>query len=242
MPQQVKSSYRPPASVRVYRGRGPIRLRRPIVWLLSALVLAVLGVAVLGIFRVRIARAAARAWVVDERPVPSDAIVLLSGGVPSRPLAAAWLFNHGYAPLIVGTDIYIDPELVTPETSVTSAILTGSGVPKESVVWLTPTVNSTLDEAMAVLEWARANHAQRVIVTTDPFHTRRAKWVFRQVLGASGIDTVVVAAQPRDYSVDEWWRSETGLIEFQNEIIKFVYYRFHFGRTAAAPAATESWR
>jgi hypothetical protein len=43
-----------------------------------------------------------------------------------------------------------------------------------------------------------------------------------------GVRVMVQAVEPPEYKVNEWWRSENGLIEFQNEVIKYVYYRFKY--------------
>ena len=38
----------------------------------------------------------------------------------------------------------------------------------------------------------------------------------------------ITAIEPREYTRAEWWRSETGLIAFQNEIMKYLYYRLKY--------------
>jgi hypothetical protein len=43
-----------------------------------------------------------------------------------------------------------------------------------------------------------------------------------------GVRVMVQAVEPPEYKADEWWRSKNGLIEFQNEVIKYVFYRFKY--------------
>ena len=39
---------------------------------------------------------------------------------------------------------------------------------------------------------------------------------------------LVLALDSRDYTRDDWWRSEQGVIAFQNELLKYVYYRVKY--------------
>jgi hypothetical protein len=54
------------------------------------------------------------------------------------------------------------------------------------------------------------------------------RWLLEKTLRNSGVSFVVVAAPRGDYSLDDWWRHERGLIEFQTEVIKYGYYRWNY--------------
>ena len=78
-------------------------------------------------------------------------------------------------------------------------------------------------------EWVRRSGARRLIVLTDPFHTRRVRWLYRKELEGTGVSiTTMVAPHPR-YTPANWWRHEEGLIDFQNEVVKFLYYFLKYG-------------
>ena len=66
--------------------------------------------------------------------------------------------------------------------------------------------------------WIRSS-----LVTTD-FHTRRVKNVFERRFEGSGITVLVKAAPSSDYEVDEWFRTEQGLLMVNNEYVKTLYY------------------
>jgi len=63
-----------------------------------------------------------------------------------------------------------------------------------------------------------------VIIPTDPFHTRRVRWLFRKQLKPIGAQVIVRAVPVRDYTASDWWKHENGIVAFQNEVLKFAYY------------------
>ena len=48
------------------------------------------------------------------------------------------------------------------------------------------------------------------------------------MLTGSGAVPRIVALDPLEYTSADWWQHEEGLIAFQNEVIKFVYYRLKY--------------
>jgi len=53
-------------------------------------------------WRAPLLRGAARLWIVADAPAKADAIVILGGGLDSRPAEAARLFHAGFAQRILG--------------------------------------------------------------------------------------------------------------------------------------------
>jgi hypothetical protein len=47
-------------------------------------------------------------------------------------------------------------------------------------------------------------------------------------LADTGTQTYVAALDSPDYSRRDWWCREQGLIAFQNEVVKYVYYRLKY--------------
>src|SRR4051812_8257198 len=80
--------------------RDPItsqRLRRVLIWIL--IFVAVLTVCYF--FRAPLLGGLADAWIANDNLVKADAIVILGGGLETRPAEAARLYQKGLAPRIL---------------------------------------------------------------------------------------------------------------------------------------------
>jgi hypothetical protein len=42
------------------------------------------------------------------------------------------------------------------------------------------------------------------------------------------VQVQVQALPPLEYDIDTWWQHEAGVIGFQNEVIKYLYYRLKY--------------
>jgi uncharacterized SAM-binding protein YcdF (DUF218 family) len=196
-------------------------------WL--APVLIVLAIAIAWMSRAAILRDVAELWVVSDPLDRADAIVVLGGRIDIRPFAAADLYRREFAPRVLISNLPRDPlqtmHLWPGQTELTRQLLLKLGVPAEAIVEFGDGVTSTYEEARALLDWTRSSGARSVIIPTDLFPTRRVRWTFQHEVASSGLRVIVHAIQPRAYGLDDWWRDERGLIDFQNEVIKFIYYR-----------------
>jgi uncharacterized SAM-binding protein YcdF (DUF218 family) len=183
-------------------------------------------------FRGILLTAVARAWVVNDPSAKADAIVILGGKPTLRPAAAARLFHAGAAPRILYMKTRVEQvaglDLTYSEGEITRRVLLANNVPLQSIVEIGDGVANTRDEALAVRSWVTANHAKSVIIDTDLAHTRRAQWIFERELKGSGAQVFVCAAQPKDYGVTNWWKCEDGLVGFQNEFLKYLFYRVRY--------------
>ena len=181
--------------------------------------------------RAAILRDVAELWVVSDPLDRADAIVVLGGRIDVRPFAAADLYRRGFAPRVLISNLPRDPlqtmHLWPGQTELTRQLLLKLGVPAEAIVEFGDGVTSTYEEARALLDWTRSSGARSVIIPTDLFPTRRVRWTFQHEVASSGLRVIVHVIQPRGYGLDDWWRDERGLIDFQNEVIKFFYYRLN---------------
>jgi uncharacterized SAM-binding protein YcdF (DUF218 family) len=188
--------------------------------------------AVLYVFRAPLLVGLAEVWVVNNPAPKADAIVILGGGLENRPFAAAKLFCDGAAPRILYMDVKLSPAeeigIILPEREQTHRILLRNGVPETAMTAIGTNVASTYDESKAVEAWMAKTGAKSIIIPTDIFHTRRVRWLFNKELRAIKPDIHVVATNPRRYNVQNWWRQEEGVIAFQNELIKYAYYRLKY--------------
>ena len=111
---------------------------------------------------------------------------------------------------------------------VTRQVLLRAGVPDGALTDIGNDVQSTYEESLAVRDWLKTNRATRLIIRTDVFHTRRVRWLFRKQLKGTGVALTVEAIPVREYTVADWWRHEQGLVAFQNEVLKSVYYHLKY--------------
>lgn len=220
-----------PASREDLRGHHLIpqsKLRRRLKFGLLAMVTLAALVSVAWWQRAPILQGLARSWIVADSPTQADAIVVLGGGLDSRPYDAARLYHEGWAPRI----LVMQPEptkvnelgLVIEYASLTRKLLEMDNVPDSAIVVLPQTVTSTFDEAKVLTAWAKENNAHRFLTPTELFHTRRARWILRRQLQESGADVSMIPINPKRYTAANWWKTEEGLIDFQNEVIKFTLY------------------
>lgn len=181
------------------------------------------------IFREPLLRGVARAWIVDQPPGHADVIVILGGGEQYRAAKAAELFHAGVAPLILvpqqnprPTDVL---NITRPPHDVVLKVLAAKAVPAAAIQLMETTVRTTQEEAVAVREWVQKHQVGSIVIPTDIWHTRRARWIFQRVLG-SETEVAVVAVNPDDYTPDNWWQNEQGLIFFEVEVSKMIFYWF----------------
>jgi len=168
----------------------------------------------------------AGSWLVREDPLEkSQAIVVLSGGLPDRALAAAELFRAGHAkevwltqPSQPGAAM---EELKLPyagEQEYSRMVLVAKGVPPANIKVLKPKINNTADEMNAVAEMLVSQPAAPVIVVTSKAHTRRVRAIWNQVAKARG--RIIVRAAPEDYfEPQHWWRTTNDALTVVREYL-----------------------
>ena len=217
----------PAASDAAYRPR----FRRTKRALVSVSLLAALAAAV-WFTRVPLLRGAADLWIVSDPVGPADAIVVLGGGLEERPFVAAEYYQQGLAKKVLVADVgagRLTAVGVSPShTELNRMVLIKLGVPEAAIEVFGTKLSNTEEEAVALREWAVRMHVRSVIVPTEDFSSRRLRWMLEQAFAGTGIGVRVPALSPSDYDAREWWRSHAGLLAFQNEIIKYIYYRLKY--------------
>jgi uncharacterized SAM-binding protein YcdF (DUF218 family) len=226
-----------PAAISVLRQTSPVtqrqngwirRLRRLLVILL---VFIALGVCVWS-GREPILRGVAHLWIASDPVTQADAAVVLGGGLGSRPFAAAELYKLGLVKKVlisrVKEDRAVDIGAVLGHTESNRQVLLKLGVPASAIEIFGNANKNTREEAVAVREWAERNGALNLIVPTEDFTTRRVRWIFRREFAGLASRIEVQEFEPSQYSTEEWWKTEQGLIAFQNEVLKYIYYRMKY--------------
>jgi uncharacterized SAM-binding protein YcdF (DUF218 family) len=173
---------------------------------------------------------------VSEPPRATDCVLVLNGDPNTRPFAAAALVNAGLAREVLLTTQRLALEsgavrdgALPSELVLTKRILQVRGVPGEAVrVLQGGEIDNTYDEARVLNEFLDAHPDVRVAVVTNSFHTRRARWVFRRVLGEKA-SRVYFVGVPRDRVAEQtWWRTKEGCMVYLIEYGKFLYYRLRY--------------
>ncbi len=173
-------------------------------------------------------------WLdVGGPPQKADAVVLLNGGFNTRPFVAAALVRGGWAPkLIVSTVAARSNQIsgmVPPHFDINLKVLDYGGVPRDRVVCLESDVNTTFDEAKAVADYLAEHPAKRLLIVTEGPHTRRARWIFKQVLAGRPIEILMFSGPADDFDNKNWWRSEDGFLYVVSEYFKLFYYGLRYG-------------
>ena len=187
-------------------------------------------------------RALARPLVALDEVGACDAIVLLNGSISTRPYRAAELYRAHSAPVLLAR--LADTEevrlgLLPNINDTTGRLLIRLGVPEVDVRVLDSDrwVAGTRAEAVMLCDHIRTHGYRRVAIVTDAFHTRRARWTFRRVIGDPGVEFVATATAFSLGAVERWWQSEYGLVQLITEYVKFAYYRCIEGSKQLRPPA-----
>ncbi len=155
-----------------------------------------------------------------------DTIVILSGGGPERAVEAANIYREHKGSIVMLT-------LSRASGSTSKAGLPPyayyyklyqGGVPAENIVLTWEVSDSTSDEAKAVLESMQRLNLKKGVVVTDPYHTRRAEWIFRDAFRESGIKITVRAAKTHWYHSYDWFMSRRGWTATLTEFAKLLAF------------------
>lgn len=209
------------------RSRGAVLRRRLLV---LAAAVAVLGV-VAWFERQQLLRTAAEVWIVSDEPAPADAVAVFGGGIEDRPFAAARYYHEGLVNKVLVSNDPVGPAaqlgIMPSDAAANRAVLLKLGVREADIEIFGNELSNTHEEVLALREWATRMGAKSIIVPTEIFSARRVRWMLRRAFGKE-IDIRVPALDPVQYRADNWWRYEAGLIDFQNEVIKYLYYRLRY--------------
>jgi uncharacterized SAM-binding protein YcdF (DUF218 family) len=180
--------------------------------------------------RVPLLRGVAYLWLVSDPIGPSDVVVVLGGGVNVRPFVAADLYTKGLVRKILVSRVdqgrSVNIRANWGDTAITLTILRRLGVPDNAIECFGGGNKNTHDEAVALKSWTETHPASAIIIPVEPFFARRVKWIFQREFSMTGIVIQVPSFDPpSEYSVAEWWKTDAGVVTFQNEVLKYLYYR-----------------
>lgn len=135
--------------------------------------------------------------IVADPIEPVDAVVILSGDDGNRLVMAADMLDRGYVYRLVITNTN------RPANRRLLREAEQAGFNRQNIFITDMQVDSTLDEARAVLQFARDQGWTALMVVTDPYHSFRTRLIFQLEFRGSGIDIYVRPV------VGHWFRSST---------------------------------
>ncbi len=173
-------------------------------------------------------------WLdVGEKPHPAECIYILGGDASTRPLAAAVLVRHGLARRVLVPRVADQrrprDKIFPAEHEMVREVLVRRGVPEAAIEYVGNGVTSTFDEARTLAAYLEDKPKLRVLVVTNGYHTRRARWVVNRMLGTQSRQVSLVSAPTDEISTETWWQSELGLSRVVGEWLKFLLYLGRYG-------------
>ncbi|MFC7394575.1 YdcF family protein [Scopulibacillus cellulosilyticus] len=149
--------------------------------------------------------------VINQKPVKSDVIIVLSGD-QGRLKKGIELYNKGYAPYLMfsnGLENYFykgAQEL---------------GVPKSSII-MEDRAKSTTDNALYTKKLMKKYGFHSAIVVSSNYHMRRVKENFQDVYKNSGIRLTYCASEYNNYNPNRWWSTTLNRSITFTEYVKMV--------------------
>jgi uncharacterized SAM-binding protein YcdF (DUF218 family) len=175
---------------------------------------------------------AADLWIVSDSITRADAIVVLGGGLEIRPIVAAELWRRGLAGKILISQVSEERTASTggipSDSELNREALLKLGVPAGAIEKFGTASTNTRDEAVALREWAERNAASVFIIPSEIFPARRVRWIFRREFFGTAVSIEVPSFERPGYTRWDWWKTEQGLLAFQNEVLKYIYYRWKY--------------
>ena len=174
--------------------------------------------------------------ICDQKPVASDAIVVLNTGVEYYPrlIEAADFFRKGLAQKVVingnrKSDVLRDLEKkgfkeCCPWHENRVRILEMLGVPRKDILTISAEdAYDTVSEAEAVGRELVREGFRRVIITTSKSHTRRAHFIWTAIFG-DRLSMCTVAAKTDLYNPKGWWKQGRQIRWVLAEYGAWIYY------------------
>lgn len=171
----------------------------------------------------------AGSWLpVQGEPRPADCIVVLAGS-PARALYAADLYNQDLAPRVLVSKPWRDDVLRRLEAlgvpyafdeEVNVQTLLAKGVPRSAISIFGAANMSTAQEAM-VLQQRFAGSDERLLVVTSPYHVRRTRMIFDDLLPCCQHQVVGTPYEP---FAEKWWQDRQSARALVLESAKFIFY------------------
>jgi len=167
-------------------------------------------------------------WLVREDPAQkAQIVVVLSGGLPERALAAADEFKASGAkevwltrPLEPGAAMQQLHLPYAGEEQYSRMVLIDRGVPPTAIRLLDPHINNTADEIQAVFAELQKQPQAVAVAVTAKAHTRRVRTLWNVIAKGTNRGKLLVRAAPQDpFDSEHWWRSSNDALSVVREYL-----------------------
>lgn len=171
--------------------------------------------------------------VVEDGFESADVALILSGDPMGRSLAARDLYRQGRVQSILVIPEPPNPledelsEIGLVETNrlpLSQRILEASGVPRTKIKFLANSADGTFDEAQSVKRgFQRAGiFPDSLALITSPYASRRARFIFRNVLRGPSIQVHAYPDPYEAFSSQQWWTKPRNALDVVMEYHKFA--------------------
>jgi uncharacterized SAM-binding protein YcdF (DUF218 family) len=179
-------------------------------------IIGVLGILFLLSF---IFRGAGNFLVIDEKPIKSDVIIVLSGGRIDRLEKGVELYKKGFAPYLMISN--------GNEESLFKAAM-NMGVPSRSII-LENHARSTTDNALFTIKLMEKHNLNSAIVVSSDYHMRRVKTNYHKANKGVGFNFIYCSSQNASFNPAYWWKGKGNLFNTLSEYMKILgnYFGIH---------------
>jgi uncharacterized SAM-binding protein YcdF (DUF218 family) len=190
--------------------------------------LGILGLAALILFREQLLQSLGDHLIIEDKLYPADVIHVIAGD-DYRTDHAIELYHQGYGKILFFTGGWCKGEDYRHGEHAQERSL-AQGVPLEAIAYDDVEVDSTYSEALRLKAWIGQSPIpiHSVIIVSDPFHMRRARWAYRKVLG----DEILVLMAPVPFGQFPyqrvWWTDPESWRYVRDEYIKMLYYLLRY--------------
>ncbi|MDH3688991.1 MAG: YdcF family protein [Gammaproteobacteria bacterium] len=205
-------------------------------WMRSAVIVALAFVLLITLFGMKALTAAGRFLVVNDSPIGADAVVVLLTGVDIYPrlMEAARLYQDGRAKVVVINGNRKSPVLRQLESQGFERcckwdedfirILEVLGVPRNAIMSISAEdAFDTVSEAKVVGSVLVEAGFEHIVVSTSPFHTRRARHIWLMLYGGElTVDAVAASSDP--FRADGWWKEGRQIRSVLGEYGGWLFY------------------
>ena len=166
--------------------------------------------------------------IIQDNLYPADVIHVIAGN-DYRTEYAIQLYQQGFARKIFFTGGWCSQHgYFHGEHGMQLAL--DAGVPQADIAFDDSTVMSTYDETLLLQNYLDTLQppAQSIIVVSDPFHMRRARWTNRMVFG-KGMN-IIMQPVPFDLTPfsQQWWEDDASRSFVKDEYKKMIFYYFRY--------------
>ena len=163
--------------------------------------------------------------VINEYPIKSDVIIVLSGDRGNRVELGVKLFHENYAPylLLSGGNVYYE----TTISDLMASHATKLGVPEEKII-KEDRADSTYENAVLTKEILLERNLNSAIIVSSNYHMRRVKYVFNKIYKDTDIRLNFCSAKDINYLPESWLSNNKSIMYTITEYIKLIGYYIRY--------------